>query len=100
MRELIDGPMSILQEADAVVNGPRRDAYGDVRESFTKVAAMWSVVFGVTVTASQVAQAMIAFKLCREINKAGYDNRLDLAGYCALLDRLEQKPVDPSATIS
>jgi len=92
--------MTILEEASQVITGPRRDAYGDVRESFAKVATMWSVVFGVTVTPSQVAQAMIAFKLCREVNKAAYDNRLDLAGYCALLDRLEQKEVDPTKLVS
>lgn len=82
--------MSILLEAEQIINGERREAYGDVRESFAKIAALWSVVLGVAVTPSQVALCMTLLKIQREANKPGYDNRLDAIGYIALLDKLTE----------
>lgn len=80
---------SILAEADTIINGPRRDAYGDVRQSFTAVAHTWSDILKHPVTPQQVALCMIALKLHREANKPSRDNRVDVCGYTALLDRLE-----------
>lgn len=82
---------SILQEAEQIVNGPRRDAYGPAEESFARVAAVWSSVLKQPVTAHQVALCMIGLKLCREANKPARDNRVDLAGYVALADKLAAK---------
>lgn len=79
---------SILTEAEAIINGPRRDAYGPVEESFGKIAEGWSVVFGVKVTPRQVAHAMIWLKVCRDLNKSGRDNLVDIAGYAGLAGRL------------
>lgn len=91
-------PKSILQEAEEIINGPRRDAYGDASKSFAKIARWWSDILRTDVSASQVAQCMIAFKLIREFNKSGRDNRVDIAGYTALLDKIESeiKPPTPS----
>jgi hypothetical protein len=80
--------MSILEEAHAIIIGPRREAYGSVEESFERVATMWSVLLGKTVTREQVALCMVALKLCREMQKPGRDNRVDICGYTALLDHL------------
>ena len=80
---------TILEEAATLISGARRDAYGDVRESFATVAAMWSVILRRRVTPSEVARCMIALKLCRENSKAARDNRVDICGYAALLDQLE-----------
>lgn len=80
--------MSILHQAEALINGPRREEYGDVELSFQRVANMWTVIFGHEVTSKQVAQAMIAFKLCREINAHKEDNLVDIAGYLLLLEKL------------
>jgi len=84
-----DRPESIAEEAERLVNGPRRDDYGPVRESFDQVAAVWSALLGFNLAAEDVAKLMIAYKLCRETNAAKRDNRVDLVGYTILLDRLE-----------
>lgn len=83
-------PISILQEAEQIINGPRRDSYGDASKSFEKIARWWTDIVGAPVSASQVAQCMIAFKLIREVNKPGRDNRIDICGYTALLDSLKE----------
>ena len=79
---------SILTEAAHIINGPRRDAYGPVTESFTNIAAVWSAILRTTVTPPQVALCMIALKLLREAHSAARDNRVDICGYAALLDGL------------
>lgn len=80
---------SILEEANQIITGPRRDAYGSVEESFVRVAQTWSAVLKTPITPSQVALCMLMLKCCRESNKPQRDNRVDIAGYVALLDLLE-----------
>lgn len=79
---------SILDEAKRIVRGDRREAYGDARKSFERIAAGWSALLGIEVSAMKVAQCMIWLKLCRESNKPGRDNRTDICGYAELLDML------------
>lgn len=83
-------PESVLAEADRVINGEKREAYGDVRQSFEAVAAGWSQLFGVTVTAEQVALAMVWLKVCREANRHQRDNLVDIAGYTGLAAQLTE----------
>ena len=71
---------SMLTEAAKIVK-VRREGYGSPETNFQNIATMWSVIFNIDVSPRQVAQAMIALKLCRDINKADYDNMLDIAGY-------------------
>ncbi len=79
---------SIAQEAERIINGPRRDAYGSANESFQRIANVWnSILFkslSTPITAAQVALMMAGFKLCREANKEGRDNRVDMIGYLLL----------------
>jgi hypothetical protein len=84
-------PLSVLAEAEQIINGPRRDAYGPVEESFERIAAVWGAVLKMPVTSHQVALCMIGLKLCRESNKAARDNRVDAAGYIALADKVAPK---------
>lgn len=81
----------ILTEARNLISGPRREAYGDVTESFERVAIVWSALLKHEVTASDVALLMAAFKLCREANKASAENRVDAIGYMVLKDQLHKK---------
>ena len=78
---------SILEEAERIVNGPRHEEYGGVRESFERIAAKWSVTFGVPITAEQVALAMIDLKTVRALQGFHRDSFVDIAGYarCAEL---------------
>lgn len=80
---------SINQEAEQIINGPRRDSYGPADESFKKIATMWSVILNAKVSPRQVALMMIAFKVVRDSNKANRDNLVDIAGYAGLGENLE-----------
>lgn len=80
----------IFAEADSLVKGDRRKAYGSVTESFLNIAAIWSVVLKRTITAQEVAKCMIGMKLVRESNKHQKDNLVDLCGYSKLLQELEE----------
>lgn len=81
---------SILTEAAAIIEGPRRDAYGPAAESFSRIAVVWSALLQHPVTSHDVALCMIALKLLRESNKSARDNRVDICGYAALLDMLTE----------
>jgi len=87
--------MTILEEADAAINGPRRESYGDVLESFVSIADVWSTILRAPVTPQQVALCMIALKLLREANKHSRDNLVDLCGYAALLAQIEDASLKP-----
>lgn len=81
-----------LQEADRIINGERREAYGPVRESFERIASAWTGVLmhklTKPVTAEEVALCMIGMKVCREANAHKDDNGIDIAGYVACLEKL------------
>lgn len=81
-------PLSILQEAETLINGDRAADYGDAKESFENIAKGWSVILGKEVTGRQVGLAMAWLKMCRENNNHKRDNLVDLAGYAALIGRL------------
>jgi hypothetical protein len=80
------GPsLPILTEAAAVVED-RKARYDDRERNFTRIATIWSVVFGHEVTPEQVAMCMIGLKLAREVYKPSRDNRVDLCGYADCLE--------------
>jgi len=88
-REYLENkPESILQEAERLINGDRREAYGDAKTMFDNIAKGWSVIFGKEVTGKQVALAMAWLKICRENNKSKRDNIVDGAAYLALIEKL------------
>ena len=79
---------SVLQEAETLINGPRRDDYGDVRWSFEAVAKGWTEIIKAPVTAEQVALCMVWLKVMREVNAPKRDNLVDIAGYTGLVEKL------------
>jgi hypothetical protein len=74
---------SVLAEAADIVSGERDNTYGAPEDNFLRIAKLWSVIFEKEITASQVASAMIAVKLARQVNRNTYDNWVDIAGYAA-----------------
>jgi hypothetical protein len=81
---------SVAVEAEGIINGARRDAYGPVEESFQRIADLWSPIFGTQVTVQQVSAAMIVMKVARELGGEHHrDNLVDICGYALLWDRLE-----------
>lgn len=83
--------MTVLQEAESIINGPRRDVYGPAEESFARIASVWSAILKREVTSHQVALCMIGLKLCREANCKNRDNLVDIAGYVALAGKIVEQ---------
>lgn len=71
----------ILEEALSITQGDRQEDYGDCKVELDRLATMWSVIFHTTVSPNQVALAMVALKITRQLNKNKRDNWVDIAGY-------------------
>lgn len=80
--------MDILTEARQIIDGARQDTYGDPREMWRRIAAAWSIVFGVEVTPEQAVLAMVMLKAARETVNHNRDNLVDLAAYAEILSRM------------
>ncbi len=81
---------TILEEAAIIISGPRRESYGDVLTSFTRIARLWSPILGMPISPQQVAACMIQLKVAREMNSHSRDNLVDICGYAALLEELNK----------
>jgi len=79
---------TVLQEAERIINGDRRDDYGSAEESFEQIASLWSVVLGQEVTGEQVALCMMMLKISRYLHGSQRDSVVDLCGYAGLLEVL------------
>lgn len=79
---------TILEEALRIVEGDRRESYGDERKSFARVASGWSHILDQNVTPQEVALCMMWLKMCREVNKSSRDNLVDVCGYAHLASKL------------
>ena len=76
----------------------RRSNYGEVHESFKRVADLWTYFVKnnsnihcecdrVYFTARDVALMMALFKISREVNKHSLDNIIDTINYLALYEQ-------------
>lgn len=79
------GTPSVCAEADKVIKD-RHEAYGNPKQNFDDIAALWDVAFGHKMTemftASDVAQAMRLVKEARLINDPTHrDSLVDICGY-------------------
>ena len=83
--------MNILKEAEKAVYKDRQKDYGSVSENFGTIASLWSTVLTTEVTAEQVAMCMIQVKVARQINKPKRDNLVDIAGYAATIEKLQNE---------
>lgn len=74
----------VLETALRLVNGDRDQAHGSPCVTFGRIADLWSVHLGVTITPAQVAQMMVLFKVARLAgNPYHTDSWTDIAGYAA-----------------
>lgn len=81
--------MSLLEEAEQLINNDRANSYGDANTLLPIVAHLWESVFGTKISPLQVIQAMVALKLARTIVNPGHrDSWVDLAGYAGLSERV------------
>lgn len=90
---------SILEDAEAAVNGPRQRDYDHPLDNFARIAGMWSYLFEcqsckqpVTVTEEQHALAMVLVKVARLMHSPQHrDSQVDLAGYAATIEKLQRE---------
>jgi len=74
--------------AAETITHEREKDYGPPLQSFTRIAALWSALLGIEITAQQVAHMMILLKVSRLQNTPHDLNTLiDVVGYarCAVL---------------
>lgn len=81
--------MNITQEAINIVNGQRREDYGDTRESFNRIAGLWSSYLGVRINEFDVAKMMILLKVSRAKNNNHRDSFVDIVGYVECIDQMQ-----------
>ncbi len=80
--------------ANNIVNGDRRAAFGHPLDEMTRTGQMWGAILGVpSITGEQVALCMIAVKLSRQVNRSGFDNLTDIAGYAECIAKIEQERI-------
>ncbi|MGW1740464.1 DUF6378 domain-containing protein [Nocardia sp. NPDC001965] len=78
----------VLSEAHALIWGDRENTYGDPRESFARIAGMWSAYLGHPVTPLDVANLMICMKVSRTRTAYHRDSYVDIGGYAASAERI------------
>ena len=81
---------TILEEAQKLVYGERARSYGSAAESYGRIAKMFSTLTGKEMLPSEAAMFMILVKLDREQYSPKRDNRVDGAGYFAVLDMIQE----------
>lgn len=86
---------TVLDKAQSAVYGPRQDSYGHPRDNFAATAALWNAYLfqGVRsgpVTEEDVALMMVLLKVARLENGYHQDSVVDIAGYAATYERLQE----------
>ena len=79
---------SILQEAQRIINGERRESYGGVLESFDRIAKLWEPILGTAVSAEQVGLCLIQLKVARYLHGQQRDSIVYIAGYAGCLEKM------------
>ena len=75
----------LLKHAGVVVD-ERRGEYGEPEDLFEHIAARWSQVLGIRVTAAQVAVCLMDLKMARLAHDPKHlDSLVDVLGYGACL---------------
>ena len=85
--------MTLLQEAELLINGQRQEDYGEAKACFKRIAAFWGGYLGkrsgYEITPHDVAHMMVLFKMARLAhNSKHHDSIRDAIGYLALTERL------------
>lgn len=73
-----------LREAAGIISNDRNKAYGGPEENFERIAALWTMLFGIPFSTEDIAMAMVAVKMARYMNRGGgfqRDTWIDIAGY-------------------
>lgn len=88
----------VLTKALEIINGERRQTYGDPKDCFERIANFWSYYLDKYIRKEDVAMMMILMKVARSKNSYEQDNFVDICGYAALADEFyEKKPESKQA---
>lgn len=82
---------SVLQEAQRLVMGERRQDYGPVSPSFIRIATIWGAILERSVTPEQVALCMIGLKMVRATQGYKRDSIVDIAGYALCVEQVQEE---------
>ena len=80
--------MGMIEEAQKIVEGDRKEEYGDKSESFMRIARFWSAYLNVSIDSLDVAKMMILLKVSRAKNTNHRDSFVDIIGYVHCVDEL------------
>lgn len=84
----------LLEAARALIDGQRAVDYGDVNESFTRIAGLWSAYLNTPIDAHDVAYMMVLLKISRlRGSKLHRDSHLDAIAYVLCADRINDSAV-------
>lgn len=79
---------SMSEEAQQIVNGERQQDYGNINDSFLRIAGLWSAYTGFTIDKYDVAKMMMLLKISRAKNGNHRDSYVDIVGYVECVDKL------------
>lgn len=82
--------MGIIDDARDIVK-ERANDYGNVVDSFARIAAFWSEYLGVDINKYDVAKMMILLKISRSKTSDKIDNMIDIVGYVECIDQMLQR---------
>lgn len=88
--------VKLLLDAALTITGDRLDSYGQAEDSFELIAQFWTSYMAVrprpgVVTAEDVANMLVLFKMARQAYAPKRDNYVDMAGYAGLAERIVVK---------
>jgi hypothetical protein len=87
---------TVLQEAESLIYGDRKEQYGNARTNFTDIGRLWEVVLGRAVSPEEVALCLLQLKVARAINDTRVgrpikrDTTVDLAGYAGCVEKIQK----------
>jgi len=85
--------VSVLEEAQAIIYGDREQTYGSPAKNLNRIANLWNAYIGTTgLTAVDVCNMMCLLKIARLVNQPDHrDSIVDVAGYAALMYRIQEE---------
>jgi hypothetical protein len=84
-------PESILQEAQRIVHGARRQDYGHPFDNHSNTAALWSAYLEIPITPEQVCMLNILQKVSRSKQSITRDTLVDIAGFAANVELVDER---------
>jgi len=87
---------TLLQVAEATINGARQQEYGDKLNNFSQISMLWTGLLArkltSPITPEDVALMMINVKAARLAHNPGHkDSIVDIAGYAGCYDKLQEE---------